>query len=124
MKPSNGTRFLLLLVICSLTVVSCAPTPEPVVCRFSPMGTLIVHRFPDDTSEAIGNLLLSENFKVLARTADGWIGFDPGFAQAGWIGLAHHRWVKDPLPVSPSCVDDVDLVTMEQIMADYEASTQ
>ena len=122
MKMSKKARLIFWLSFCILAIVACAPTPEESVCRFSPMGDLTVYRFPDETSEDIGNLLLTENFEVLARTSDGWLGFDPGFAQAGFIGLAHHRWVMDPLPVSPSCVDTVELVTMEEILADYEAS--
>ncbi|NIM95393.1 MAG: hypothetical protein GTO18_16985 [Anaerolineales bacterium] len=90
---------------------------------FSPNSTVTVYRFPDETSDVFGVIGPGDEYKALARTVDGWLGFDPGIAQAGNIGLAHHRWVEDPVSIIPSCIESVELVTMEEIMADYEAST-
>ncbi len=74
------------------------------------------------TSGIFGTIGTGETFEALARTADGWIGFDPGIAQAGNIGLAHHRWVQLNASLSPACLDDVDLVTLADVQADLAAS--
>ena len=65
-----------------------------------------------------------DTYDILARTAEGWVGFDPGVAQAGNIGLAHHRWVFINITISPSCLETVDIVTLTDVMADMEASGQ
>ena len=65
-----------------------------------------------------------DSYEALAWTADGWVGFDPGVAQAGNIGLAHHRWVFLGVIISPSCLSSVDLVTLADVEADLAASGQ
>jgi hypothetical protein len=54
---------------------------------------------------------LDMSFYVEARTADGWIGFDPAYAQAGNIGVFHHRWVQegDAITLEGAC-DDLPVV--------------
>lgn len=124
-------RSVAMLVAGSLSLavmVACVPTPEPTTvgpsgpCTFAARADLTVYRLPDSTSDIFGTLPMGETHEVLAQTADGWLGFDPGIAQAGNIGLAHHRWVFNYAEVSPSCLSSVDLVTLEQVMADLEAS--
>ncbi len=126
MKRSVATSVAVSLSFTLL--VACVPTPEPTAvgpsgpCSFTARADLAVYRLPDSTSDIFGTLPTGETHEVLAQTADGWLGFDPGIAQAGNIGLAHHRWVFNYVEVSPSCLSSVDLVTLEQVMADLEAS--
>lgn len=46
------------------------------------------------TAEKFGTASAGETTHALARTGDGWIGFDPGVAQAGNEGRARLRWYK------------------------------
>lgn len=41
-----------------------------------------------------GQLAVGDKVSLLARTADGWVGFDPGSAQAGNVGIFRLRWVQ------------------------------
>lgn len=41
-----------------------------------------------------GQLTVGDRVMLLARTADGWVGFDPGSAQAGNVGIFRLRWVR------------------------------
>jgi hypothetical protein len=79
---------------------------------------------PDDTSNVFGTVNSSETHEILARTEDGWVGFDPGVAQAPNVGLARHRWVLLTADVSPSCLTSVDLVDLAAVQADVDASGQ
>jgi hypothetical protein len=112
----------LAVIAASLVLTGCKTTPTPEPCTFTANEPLTVYRLPDGTSDVFGVMSTGDEYKALARTADGWVGFDPGIAQAGNIGLAHHRWVLLNASLSTSCLGDVDLVTLEDVQADLEAS--
>lgn len=120
-------RGLLIVTLAFLTVsislAGCIPPAPADDCTFTQNTLLTAYRLPDDTSDVFGYVPAGEAYEVLARTADGWLGFDPGVAQAGNIGLAHHRWVQLNAIVSPSCLTSVDLVTLADVQADVAAST-
>lgn len=120
----NRRRLIVLGAAGVAMLAACNPTttPEPESCSFTANAELTVYRLPDSTSDVFGMMAIGESYPALARTADGWIGFDPGIAQAGNIGLAHHRWVFNYVDTMPSCLDSVELVTLEEVMADIEAS--
>lgn len=121
----KGVRFItgvLLLVVAMAVVSACVPSGPSGPCEFTANVPLTAYRLPDDTSALFGTIGSGETFEALARTADGWVGFDPGIAQAGNIGLAHHRWVQLNAIVSPSCFSDVDLVTLADVEADVAES--
>jgi hypothetical protein len=103
-------------------LVACAPTASFEPCMFTASEAINAYRLPDNTSDVFGVLAPDESYEALARTADGWVGFDPGIAQAGNIGLAHHRWVMLNAVVSPSCLTSIDLVTLADVQADLAAS--
>ena len=113
---------ILILVLITLTVgiaaAGCVPSP----CEFTEHMAMQVYRLPDASSEFLGTMV-GETHTVLAWTANGWIGFDPGIAQAGNIGLAHHRWVYLNGIVTPSCLAGVDQVTLADVLADVAASS-
>lgn len=122
-RVSSGILAVWLL---GLVAAACTPTttatPAAEACTFTANADLTVYRLPDSTSDVFGTMLLGESYQALARTADGWIGFDPGIAQAGNVGLAHHRWVFDFTAVTPSCLSAVELVTLAEVQADLDAS--
>jgi hypothetical protein len=123
LKGSMMTRNTSLLLVISIFIVStlsCTPTPEP--CSLTANIPVTAYRLPDITSDIFGVMPQGDTFEILARTADGWLGFDPGVAQAGNRGLARHRWVLVNLTLSPSCLDTVDLVTLADIEEDLSTS--
>ena len=118
----NGKHMLItlpLLAAAAAFLASCNPSGA---CSLTAQTPLTVYRLPEDTSDIFGVMGSGETYKILAVTADGWYGFDPGIAQAGNIGLAHHRWVQDPVGVSSSCLSSVTLVTLADVLADVAAS--
>lgn len=123
MKIRTLLLITLAILISSVVLTSCKTTPTPEPCTFTANEPLTAYRLPDDTSEVFGVISTGDEYKALARTADGWVGFDPGIAQAGNIGLAHHRWVLLNASLSTSCLSAVDLVTLEDVQADLEASS-
>ena len=73
-------------------------------------------------SDIFGTISVGDTHEALARTADGWVGFDPGVAQAANVGLARHRWVLLNATTAPSCLTTVELVTLAEVEADLAAS--
>jgi len=113
---------VLLVLVVGISLAGCVPQDPSGPCVFTGNIPLTVYRLPDDSSDVFGILPAGETHEILARTADGWLGFDPGVAQAGNIGLAHHRWVFMNITVSPSCLSTVDLVTLADVQADFGPS--
>jgi len=105
-----------------LLLLGCTPTTTAGPCMFTSNVDVTAYRLPDPTSDVFGTVSAGETYEALARTAGGWVGFDPGVAQAGNVGLAHHRWVLTSISLSPSCLSDVDLVTLADVEADVAAS--
>ncbi len=124
MKIRSCVLITLALLMGSLVLAACTPAAPAEPCAFTANESLTVYRLPDSASDVFGTISTGETFEVLARTAEGWVGFDPGIAQAGNIGLAHHRWVLLNATISPSCLSSVDLVTLADVQADLAASGQ
>lgn len=121
MKIRTCILITIALITVSLSMAGCILTGSPEPCIFTPNTALTAYRLPDITSDVFG-MVPGDTYKALAWTADGWVGFDPGIAQAGNVGLAHHRWIQLNAIVSPSCLDSVDLVTLADVQADMAAS--
>lgn len=54
--------------------------------------TLTAYRESSPLAEVFGTADAGTSVMALARTKDGWLGFDPGVAQAGNVGRARLRW--------------------------------
>jgi len=54
-----------------------------------------VYTRPSREAVVFGTMSPKMNTIVEGRTADGWLGFDPGVAQAANIGIFRLRWVKE-----------------------------
>ena len=124
MKIRFWQFIILALLLGSILLAGCNPPSATEPCTFTANEPLTAHRLPNDTSDVFGVISTGAAYKVLAQTAEGWVGFDPGVAQAGNIGLAHHRWVYLNATLSPSCLSSVDLVTLADVQADVDASSQ
>lgn len=48
---------------------------------------------PDQEADIFGVILKGETVELLVRTSEGWLGFDPGTAQAGNTGSFRFRWI-------------------------------
>jgi hypothetical protein len=55
---------------------------------------------PSTESDIFGTFSAGMNVEATARTADGWIGFEPGVAQAGNVGIFRLRWVEETSDIS------------------------
>ena len=116
----NTTLFLILIVIAmSLTAAGCNPTGP---CELTTNMDITAYYVPDPNSDVFGTDPAGQTHVILARTADNWVGIDPGVAQAPMIGLARHRWFQLNTVVNPSCLSTVDLVTLADVLADVAAS--
>jgi hypothetical protein len=89
---------------------------------FTANTAITAYRLPDDSSDVFGTISAGETHDALARTADGWVGFDPGVAQAANVGLARHRWILLNASITPACLTTIDLVTLADVEADLAAS--
>lgn len=107
----------ILIFMFVILAASCTPTPE--TCALTANVPVTVYRLPDSASDIFGTMPAGETYEILAQTAEGWLGFDPGVAQAGNVGLARLRWVWTDVIISSSCLDAIDLVTLADVEADF-----
>lgn len=101
-----------LLLACILTTTP-TPTPPPVAeCMITAAGEgVIAYTRPSTESQefaSMGNADLPT--AVGARTADGWLGFDPHKAQAANIGIFRLRWVQASQVTTTGDCEAVDVV--------------
>jgi len=67
--------------------------PEP--CLIVARGDVTVYSRPSSNAAVFGSM--ASGFHVIpeGRTADGWLGFDPGVAQAANVGIFRLRWIEE-----------------------------
>jgi hypothetical protein len=79
------------------TVESAPPLETPTAsgpCVLMASATTNVYQRPFPDAEIFGVLASGESILPSAVTADGWLGFDPGVAQAANVGVFRLRWVQ------------------------------
>lgn len=54
----------------------------------------IIYSLPIAATSHFGQLAKGEKVTLAVRTATGWVGFDPGTAQAANVGIFRLRWVR------------------------------
>lgn len=95
----------------TIEVVSTIPVPPTVIplptgtgaCTPVATSAFDVYTRPSLMADVFGSL--TPDFppvSIAGRTADGWLGFDPGVAQAANIGVFRLRWIPPGAPVSLS----------------------
>ncbi len=88
-----------------------SPPPKPTLmptedittvtpCMLTVNSEVTAYKRPSLEAEVFAVMPVGMPFYVEARTADGWIGFDPAYAQAANIGVFHHRWVQESSDVT------------------------
>ena len=64
-------------------------------CMVSASSVVSAYNRPSLQAEPFSDVSAGMSLYATARTADGWIGFDPGYAQAANIGVFHNRWIQE-----------------------------
>jgi len=75
------------------------PTPPetaspPQACELVAAGSIKAYQRPSLEGQRFATLQPGTRVMVEAMTSDGWFGFDPGYAQAGNVGVFRLRWVR------------------------------
>lgn len=118
MNKKRNLIISLILLFISLIAAGCVPQ----TCQFTANYQVEVYRVPDWSTDYWGVESPGQPHEILARTADGWIGYDPGVAQAPNVGLARLRYFQLNAIVTPSCLSSVPVVTVADVLADIAAS--
>jgi hypothetical protein len=63
-------------------------------CELTAGAGVSAYTRPSLSADVFGEMPAGAALAVLARTADGWLGFDPGVAQAANTGVFRLRWVQ------------------------------
>ena len=88
-----------------------SPPPKPTLtptedvttvmpCMLTANSEVTAYKRPSLGAEVFATMPVGMPFHVEAYTADGWIGFDPAYAQAANIGVFRHRWVQESSDVT------------------------
>jgi hypothetical protein len=77
------------------------------VCELVANGETTVYQRPSVDAGIFGTFTPGDRVAVGATTDDGWIGFDPGTAQAANVGVFRLRWVRqsDSISLEGACSD-------------------
>jgi hypothetical protein len=81
-------------------VITETDTPVSGECVFIAHGEVTARQRPSLEAQVFGTVPTGEQYEISARTADGWLGFDPGVAQAGNVGVFRLRWVLEDASVT------------------------
>ena len=84
-----------------------AETPTTAGCELVANTQTTVYQRPSLDADVFGTLSAGDRATVRANTADGWLGFDPGIAQAANVGVFRLRWVlrSDAISLEGACQD-------------------
>lgn len=72
-----------------------APTPTPPECEVVAVANTTVYDRPSLASPVFGNMSAGDTAPVGGWTPNGWLGFEPGVAQAANMGVFRLRWVEN-----------------------------
>jgi hypothetical protein len=68
-------------------------TPGAGACEVVATGPATLYTRPSLASDVFSTFTAGDRHPAMAYTADGFIGFDPAYAQAGNVGVFRYRWV-------------------------------
>ena len=71
-------------------------------CTVVANSDVTLYNRPNTASGEFGTLAAGETAVMTGQTADGWLGFDPGVAQAANVGIFRLRWVAPDSDVMQS----------------------
>ncbi|MGA2112526.1 MAG: hypothetical protein ABSG98_10325 [Anaerolineales bacterium] len=72
-----------------------APTPTPAECEVVAVANTTVYERPGPLAPVFGTLSSGNSEPVGGWTTNGWLGFEPGVAQAANMGVFRLRWVEN-----------------------------
>lgn len=82
------------------TETSLPPTATPLgPCQITSTGETTVYFRPSTTANVFSTMSSGMQVEISQKTADGWLGFDPGVAQAANVGVFRMRWVQESSPI-------------------------
>jgi hypothetical protein len=70
-------------------------TLAPVLCSIVAQGAVTVYSRPSSNAAVFGSMTSGFHVITEGRTADDWLGFDPGVAQAANVGIFRLRWIEE-----------------------------
>lgn len=81
--------------------------PPPNLCMGAATATTTAYQRPSTDAGVFGELAPNDIVPIGAKTADGWLGFDPMSAQAANVGIFRLRWVEatSSVVLTPECED-------------------
>jgi hypothetical protein len=78
---------------------------ESGACTLTTNAATVLYNRPSTEAQVFSEIGAGFSAVVSGRTVDGWVGFDPGVAQAANIGVFRLRWVHfDEVSLSGDCV--------------------
>ena len=77
-------------------------TAPPKLCTFTALMPVTAYQRPSEQAGVFGTVPVGEPQVLGGRTAEGWLGFDPGVAQAPNVGPFRLRWLAPTVPVTMS----------------------
>ncbi|MEA3377475.1 MAG: hypothetical protein U9R72_14895 [Chloroflexota bacterium] len=79
----------------TVTVTAESPVPTVEACQIVADQDVIVHSRPSEDASVFGTMAVGTRVVAEGRTPNGWLGFEPGVAQAANVGIFRLRWVKE-----------------------------
>lgn len=76
--------------------------PTAAACTLTAQQEVTVYQRPGEESAVFGTLAAGDAQQMTQQTADGWLGFQPGVAQAANVGVFRLRWIAPDAPVTLS----------------------
>lgn len=62
-------------------------------CQATSSADITIYTRPSFSADVFSTIALTDPVTITSRSADGWLGFDPGVAQAANIGVFRLRWI-------------------------------
>ena len=87
-----------------------SPTAELTHCFVVAVGDIMAYRRPSTEAAEFGIMIHKAGAFALGITEGGWVGFDPGVAQAANVGLFRLRWVPPDQYMLEGPCDDLPLL--------------
>lgn len=101
------------LVVMTMITLSCSLFPTPTAtptatpsgpCEATAPSDVIVYERPSFDADVFSTLSAGSTTALVGETDSGWLGFDPGIAQAANIGPFRLRWIhQGEVTVSGDC---------------------
>ncbi len=109
-------RFHVIFSLLAITISSVSASPA----AFESLDSLDVYSRPNSRSEIWSQLLPGESVTLEVITASGWLGFEPGVAQAANTCSFRYRWLP---PDSSVATDSLTVIWAPKLDVSY-AMTQ